>query len=207
MNKTNYHLEVNLNYNKLHYVDFMLTDFADRITATTTIHIDGNPIECDCSMYDLTRYNYDDIDLKLLLNIVQDKLICANDNNTTILEVKPTQVECPVIYECPNDCNCSYKPFYTAMVVNCSFVGLKSYPKIGFSSEKISYNQTFLVLRGNNLATGPTGNEDNYDNITVLDLSRNSIAEFSWIPSKILVSFENFASTSYRSNKSFFYRN
>lgn len=190
----------------------MLTDLThfihsanpDRKITTATIRINGNPIECDCLMYDLARYNHDDMQLKVLLNIVQDEVVCANNKNTTILEVKPNQIECPLISECPSDCKCSYKPFYTAMVVDCSFVGLKSYPEIGFPSKKHRYNQTFLVLRGNNFTTGPTGNEHNYDNITVLDLSRNSITEFRWIPSKILVSFENFASEPCRSKKPFF---
>lgn len=214
INKTNFSLEVNLSYNKLKYVNFLLTDFifggnggksnSDRQSSTTIIHINGNPIECDCSMYDLARYNHDDIQLRVLLNIVQDRLVCANDNSTTILEVKPNQIECPVISDCPSNCKCSYKPFYTAMMVDCSFVGLKSYPEITFPSEKYSYNQTFLVLRGNNLTTGPTGNEDNYDNITLLDLSKNYITEFSWIPSKILVSCVDLVSKSCKNNKPFF---
>lgn len=192
-------LQIDLSYNKVEFVDFLLTDYLfaqntnnsdpDETNSIITLIINGNPIKCDCSLYDLARYNANNTQLKMLVNIVQDKLVCANDNKTKILKVKPIQVECREMSGCPNECQCSYKPLYTAMVVNCSFAGLKSYPKIDFSTTNYMYNQTFMVLSGNNLTAGPTGSENGYDNITVLDLSRNSIAEFEWVPSKIMVSF------------------
>lgn len=195
---TNKSLQIDLSYNKVEFVDFVLTDYLfaqntnnsdpDDTSSIITLIINGNPIKCDCTLYNLARYNANNTQLKVVIDIVQDELVCANDNKTKILQVKPTQVQCPEISGCPNECQCSYKPFYAAMVVNCSFAGLNSYPKIDFSTTNRNYNQTFMVLSGNNLTAGPTGSEDNYNNITVLDLSRNFIAEFEWVPSKIMVS-------------------
>ncbi|XP_050297259.1 uncharacterized protein LOC126736770 [Anthonomus grandis grandis] len=148
------------------------------------LKIQGNPIRCDCTNFNLVRYNWDDFKLlKTLVKIDQKDLVCTG-SQFPVLELKPTEVNCSVERGCPGKCNCAFRPYDTALLVNCSRQGLKTYPMLNDISTSERYNQTTLILNGNNLTLGPL-DVTAYGNITILDLSNNSISNISWIPPKL----------------------
>lgn len=193
--------DIDLSYNKIEHVDFYLAEVLSREnnhggainesvkSYTINLKITNNPIICNCRNYELIRYNNNEMKiLKKFVNIKQDGLKCSNENSIKVTDLKPWHIYCPVTRGCPGSCTCSYKPYNTSIIVDCSFNNLTSYPELDIpNKDPHVYNQTVLILNGNNLTKGPTGNEDNYSNITILDLSQNLITEVDWIPSQIKV--------------------
>ncbi|XP_066138522.1 protein toll-like [Euwallacea fornicatus] len=178
---------IDVSHNKIQEIDFRLAGYLlrenlrDSKQQSIVLDIRNNPILCDCSNYDLIVYN-NETELKTFIDIKQDGLVCFNDKKTKVLDLAPNDVECPIADGCPESCKCSYKSMVKAVVVDCSFRNFTTYPDFNFH---MPHEQTYLLLSGNQLTQGPSGNEGNYHNITLLDLSRNAIAELKWIPPHI----------------------
>ncbi|KAL1488354.1 hypothetical protein ABEB36_014831 [Hypothenemus hampei] len=191
--KQMYPLTIDLSNNLLENVNFILVEQnwiqnvnnTDEIGKSTTIKLANNPIVCDCNMYDLARYNVRDIDLKNIVNLQLDGVFCANESKR-IVDVKPQDIQCKVLEGCPNICGCNFEPFRKAMVVDCSFKELEAYPEFKFNTSEFAYNQTVLIMRGNNLTKEPYRINDSYDNITKLDLSQNLLSSVSWVPPRLV---------------------
>ncbi|KAL1488353.1 hypothetical protein ABEB36_014830 [Hypothenemus hampei] len=191
--KQMYPLTIDLSNNLLENVNFILVEQnwiqnvnnTDETGKSTTIKLANNPIVCDCNMYDLARYNVRDIDLKNIVNLQLDGVFCANESKR-IVDVKPQDIQCKVLEGCPNICGCNFEPFRKAMVVNCSFKELEAYPEFKFNTSEFAYNQTVLIIRGNNLTKEPYRINDSYDNITKLDLSQNLLSSVSWVPPRLV---------------------
>ncbi|CAG9764628.1 unnamed protein product [Ceutorhynchus assimilis] len=190
-----YNYFVDLSHNKIEKLGFRYAEDIATSNSGDAIHYNGerstvlkihsNPIVCDCSNYDLTRYNDNQMkNLKTLVEIDQNELYCANDKHRKVIDVHPNHIDCPVLNGCPEVCRCSYKPYYTAIIVDCSKSKLTTYPKFNFTLDQ-TFNQTYLLLGDNLLTRGPTENETNYSNITNLDLSGNLISAMDWVPSQI----------------------
>ncbi|XP_066245879.1 protein toll [Euwallacea similis] len=178
---------IDVSHNKIQEIDFRWAEYLlrenlhDTKQQSIVLDIRNNPILCDCSNYDLIVYN-NETELKTFIDIKQDGLVCFNDKKTKVLDLAPNDVECSVTDGCPKSCKCSYKSMMKAVVVDCSFRNFTTYPELNFLTP---YKQTYLLLSGNKLTQSPSGNEGNYHNITLLDLSGNTIAELKWIPPHI----------------------
>lgn len=158
------------------------------------IQLEGNPIDCDCKVYQLLRYN----EHKMIYNVYRDfqletsNIVCNSPpalHGRPITEVTSESIFCqaPV---CPDRCDCSLRRHDFMLSVNCSHRGLTEIPKI-ISPRKL--NHTELDLSWNSIVGTQDLKISGYQNITKLKLSHNNIRaiDFLSLPNTVKVSILN----------------
>lgn len=155
---------------------------------STVLHLQNNPIRCDCANFDLIQYNDDKIDpvIKVLINIKIEDLHCATPEyfqHIAVKDLKPRHITCPISEGCPRECQCAYRPFDDHAVVNCASRNLTHIPYINLQRN----NKVEANLAENSLEIAPYGGLG-YENVTKLYLSNNRIKNISWIPPRLEVS-------------------
>ena len=193
-------LVINLSNNKIKIVNFTDAEILassqgnlDAYTsnaANTVVQLDGNPISCDCHIYDFVRYFDRSIDpmVPTLVTVKADNLFCASPasfKGTLVKDLKPRMLTCGLHQleknaDCPDNCYCGIRPWDKAFIVDCDNQNLTTIPKLTFPKTGI-YNHTEINLENNLLTTGPTVNMG-YENVTILDLSSNHISKLKWVP-------------------------
>ncbi|KAF5290884.1 hypothetical protein FQA39_LY14564 [Lamprigera yunnana] len=194
-------LIINLSHNKITTINF--TDPEERIHRSlhadsfdgpnTVLYLDGNPIHCDCQIYDFVRYFDGSIHevISKLITITADDLKCSspvNFVNFPLKKLRPKLLTCRLDQlennaVCPNNCDCLIRPWNKAFVVDCINQNLTEVPEIELPKGKI-FNQTEVYLDGNKITSGPLRSAA-YENVTILKLSSNNLNELKWIPPKI----------------------
>jgi protein toll len=203
-------LIVNLEHNNITVVDFSLVEyiassgdmkdaFSNSDPTFTTVFLANNPLDCNCINYDLLRYTRDAMlpEVKVMFDIKTENLTCASPpelEGFLLQTLKPKLLTCPlnkIITRdtgCPYNCSCSWRPFDTTVVVDCSNMNLTEFPEIVLDQMKpIRFNQTEVHLEENNLIVGPGSNLTGYDNVTRLYLSYNNIETITWLPPQLEV--------------------
>lgn len=199
-------LQVNLKNNNISTVHFeeaealaisqQNVDSSSKVDRNIVVQLDGNPIVCDCNIFDFVRYFDKTIDplVPTLVTIEADDLLCAQPPEFTELlvsQLRPSMLTCTTnsygeAIKCPNNCICANRPWDKSFIVDCSNRGLKEAPILELPSG-IKFNQTEVRLQGNFLTSAPAEHMG-YDNVTRLILSNNKIDEVAWIPPQINVS-------------------
>ncbi|KAF5284477.1 hypothetical protein FQA39_LY17012 [Lamprigera yunnana] len=196
-------LVINLSHNKISTVNFsdseMLAQAQGNLDAysfngpNTVLYLDGNPIDCDCRIYDFVRYFDGSIHemVPTLVTITADDLKCSSPKNFfnfPVKKLRPELLTCrldqleedPV---CPDNCACLIRPWNKAFVVYCKNQNLTEVPEIVLPKGKI-FNQTEVYLDVNKITSGPVRSTA-YENVTLLTLSSNNLTKLEWIPPKI----------------------
>ncbi|KAK4883574.1 hypothetical protein RN001_006893 [Aquatica leii] len=196
-------LVINLSNNNITTVDFSNAEVLARaqgnIDAYTSngpnivIHLDGNPIQCDCYIYDFVRYFDRSIDpmVPTLVSITADNLQCHSPHNFIgfpVKSLKPKMLTCRLDQLepdaiCPDHCACVIRPWSKSFIVNCENQNLTEVPNIVLPRGNM-FSQTEVYLDGNKIRAGPVRNVA-YENVTKLSLSTNYLEELKWLPPKI----------------------
>ncbi|XP_060524026.1 protein toll-like [Cylas formicarius] len=195
---SSFEMIVDVSHNNITEVDFSFIEVIARANyngslyepyhaSQTILILSDNVIPCDCTNYNLVKYNNDmyDPEVRALVDIKQDRLYCSNFESPILArDLRPRHITCSLegLINCPGPCSCDYRPYDLSIIVDCSYRNLSTYPTLNITG--ITYIQTVLYLNGNHFSQGPTTNSS-YHNVTVLDLSRNHINEMTWIPPRI----------------------
>ena len=128
--------------------------------------IEGNPINCDCKVYSLLQYFWDEIapEIKAVVEIKPGTLQCAKPETYVGQPVEKIPIksfQCLLEKEngpnCPEQCSCLFRPSDETLVVDCHKRNLTTMPEalpdVYFS------NDTELILSGNDIqsVTSPMG--------------------------------------------------
>lgn len=151
------------------------------------LYLTGNPIICDCELYDFVKYVQESKVKSLRIN---DVLYCDGPNdlkNVSIDDIHLDQLICPVEEQCPKYCDCFWRRHDKTIIVDCSYKNLTEPPYLTFKGQNVSLE---VNLVGNQLMEPPT-KYHGYDNVTQLYLAENHIKELSWLPPKLQVIFES----------------
>ncbi|XP_063909619.1 protein toll-like [Zophobas morio] len=198
-------LSINLENNKITSVDFKHLDvmtenvkdaYSAREQSQTVIFLGNNPVDCDCYNLNLVKYFQDDLDPKIKVMFdIRTENYCANPpelQDVPIKMVPQSLLLCSFekIDEedfCPDNCSCSWRPFDTSLILDCSNKKMAQFPQIeSLQMVKLQFNQTEVHLEGNELS-GLDANLTGYENVTRLYLSDNKIEKVEWLPSQLKV--------------------
>lgn len=194
-------LKINLDSNNITYLDFYgaeQTAYQQPIYNTyaesaTVISINNNPIICDCTFIDFSKYIKGDMypGVKTAIYIIYNNVTCASPNifkGLQIENISPDMLFCPLEevlkdFECSSEerCHCGWRPFDSTLVVDCSGSKLSKVPDI-YLPDDLPYNQTEIHLEQNHLAMGPNASNSGYENATILFLNDNLLEELVWLP-------------------------
>nr|XP_022901601.1 protein toll-like [Onthophagus taurus] len=161
--------------------------------------LNKNPIWCDCSVYSLIQWINND---NPKFNMIIDDLKCSYPQRLSSRFVKDITIHdlnCNLRskttpqysnrYDCPENCTCLLYPSNSTFNIDCSNLGLESQPNLGLLTNKniegVNYTNFSVDLSRNKIRTFDE-NED-YVNVTRLDLSRNNLTIISWIPNDLKV--------------------
>jgi protein toll len=171
------------------------------------ILLEGNPIMCDCKVYDLLRYLEDRLEpeARSMFEIIPGNLTCAAPpewRGIAVKQLSSLKIECPLsqLEDCPHSCMCSERPADSALIVNCSGLNLSEPPaslpdplKLNKSvlwPRRLRLNHTELWLKGNGIVMLHGNNAPGYSRVTHLYLSHNNISTLAaeHVPSHLQVS-------------------
>lgn len=195
-------LQINLSNNWIKVVNFTYSETLARSQGhfnaysadkpNTVVILDENPVNCDCHIFDFVRYFRRDIDpmVPSLVTVKADSLKCQSPNylsGTLVKDLQLKMLTCGLQQlenrKCPLNCSCVVRPWDKALIINCNNESLTHVPELS-SQTSYTFNHTEIYLANNNITSGPTVNLG-YENVTVLDLSSNSINRFQWVPPKL----------------------
>ncbi|XP_043494493.1 protein toll-like [Polistes fuscatus] len=153
-----------------------------------TIFIDGNPILCDCKLYDLllcrekkiTNHYYNNFKFTI------GNLACVQRNGTLGPKVKKLRTNTYLCSEedyfgtkgmCQNDCNCNIRQSDMARIMDCSYKELSNF---FINQSRVNFDDRYSLiinLTGNFLKEIPSFELLSKLNITTLLLSNNNISQ------------------------------
>ncbi|KAB0802187.1 hypothetical protein PPYR_04373 [Photinus pyralis] len=195
-------LQIDLSKNRIKVVNFTYSEKLARSQGNlnsypadapnTEVLLGENPVICDCHIFDFVRYLRRDIDpmVPSLVTVKADSLTCQSPDYLKGILVKDLELKmltCELQQlenrKCPQNCSCIVRPWDKALIINCINASLTHVPELSSETSSI-FNHTEIYLANNNITSGPTVYMG-YENITVLDLSSNSIDGFQWVPPKL----------------------
>ncbi|XP_015189709.1 PREDICTED: protein toll-like [Polistes dominula] len=184
---------VDLRHNNI--TKILLTNIEMLVTYNTVkrnviVHVEYNPILCDCHLYDLVRYSngympsmvYNFFDLRL------GNLNCVKPNGIQGPKIRKLDFK---TYQCPEDnyfkiekncqtmCSCNIRPYDRMRVLDCSYRKISVFR---FDKNKMNLKGNYpltLNLTGNNLRFTPHLEYFKPFNLTHLLLSNNQITQLS----------------------------
>ncbi|KAF5270387.1 hypothetical protein FQR65_LT05575 [Abscondita terminalis] len=194
---------INLTNNNISTVSFVdaetLARLQGNVDAYTSngpnivLHLDRNPIQCDCKIYDFLRYLDRSIDpiVPTLVTVTVEDLYCNSPRNFVglpVKQLKPDQVTCRLDQleteaVCPENCACLIRPSSKSFIVYCKNQNLTDSPNITLPKGNF-FNQTEVYLDENQIRSPPLMS-DGYENVTKLSMSSNYLSELKWVPPKI----------------------
>lgn len=143
----------------------------------------NNPFVCNCNAYNLIRYFRGELapEVNLIATFDGTNFTCAEPKELEgllVMNLDSRMVTCKMEEEkCVSNCTCHYRPSNSALVVDCSEMGLtKVPPSLPVDDSIIKYtNHTELDLRGNRLVSLPDILGTGYSRVTKLYLSYNNL--------------------------------
>lgn len=193
------YITVDLTYNNISIVDLQNLEVVARgqvphqSPPNRRILLGGNPLICDCRVYDLLRYLEDRLEpeARSMFEIVPGNLTCAAPSEWRGIAVKKLsslKIQCPLpkLVDCPQPCVCSERPADSALIVDCSGLNLSQSPvnlpdplKLDTRvlwPRRIKLNHTELWLKRNSIVMLPWNTAPGYNRVTQLYLSHNNIS-------------------------------
>jgi protein toll len=192
-------ITVDLTYNIISTVDLQnlelvaLAQDPHQPLPNRQILLEGNPLMCDCKLYDLLRYFEGRLEpeARSMFEIIPGNLTCAAPpewSGIVVKQLSSLKIQCPLpqLTDCPNPCTCSEHPAVSALVVDCSGLNLSQSPaslpdplKLNKSvlwPRRLKLNHTELWLKGNGILKLPQNTAPGYSRVTRLYLSHNKIS-------------------------------
>ncbi|XP_076173538.1 toll like receptor isoform X1 [Ptiloglossa arizonensis] len=149
-------IKVDLTHNNIQHI---YLNTAEKVASFQTlprdviILVEGNPIACDCDMYDFLRYLEGRMhpNVQNYFHIIPGNLTCQSPGwvqNIIVADIKSKSLKCEVLDPCPKQCTCWGKPHDRIFSIDCSYKNLSSIPNNIMS---LPYYQLELNLTGNKL--------------------------------------------------------
>ena len=199
--KSFYGMVLDLSFNSIETVIMQDENKKNSTQDFQSIYLDlrGNPIKCDCTATNLKRAIEGKLSARYF-HLISDQLDCAGGNS--LQEIDYRNLNCPLhhVYQDQNcsefNCSCILNLFSKEVSVNCSSSGLNQFPTDVLKLPNTEFSIK-LDVSGNKIEQLPENiNFRNYNNIKMLNLSRNNLG---FVNHKLLPQDLNFLSI--RSNK------
>lgn len=179
---------MDLSHNKIQHIFLHnAEDLAksQRTPRNVTILVENNPLICDCDVYDLLRYIEGKMHfyVKNYIRIITGSLNCRSPawlENKAITDLKSESLTCTTKdlnsdIPCPEECECTFRPYDKSFIVDCSYRNLTRVPSNIIKPDGAA--QLELYFSGNMLKQMPNLKELRLQSVTKLDLSHNNIHE------------------------------
>lgn len=190
-------IKVDLSYNNITHINLNAAEEVARFQNTrrdVIIHIDHNPIVCDCTLYHFLLYLEGRMHphVQNYFHIIPGNLTCQSPpwlSDISVEGIKSSSLKCEVTDPCPSSCTCWEQPANRAFLVDCSRRNLTSVPH---DIENLPDHELELNLEGNRLTRmlplGDIGLSNT--SISKLLLSNNNISDIALkeLPSTAAVS-------------------
>lgn len=186
-----YKIEIDLRYNRIKNILLRSTKNLEdyfSFRRETVVHLDYNPLLCDCQLYDLLRL----IENKLphlnndFFKITVGDLACIQQNGTEgplIRKLDSSTYSCQELnyfdieMNCPINCSCTLRPADGTKIIDCSNQNLNTF-FLNKTMININRNHSIIFnLAGNSLTEIPSFEYLQPINITGLLLSNNHISK------------------------------
>ncbi|XP_043494516.1 protein toll-like [Polistes fuscatus] len=151
------------------------------------IHLEHNPLLCDCPLYDLLRYRERKMSNLVYnyYNFIIGNLTCVQPDGTNEIEISnlnSSTYECleheyfKTENKCQNNCTCNIRPADNTLILDCSYKNISEFlideTRVIFQRD----NPIILNLTGNFLTEIPSTEPLYPINVTGLLLSNNKIS-------------------------------
>ncbi|KAK3103614.1 hypothetical protein FSP39_020535, partial [Pinctada imbricata] len=165
----------------INYSDIGLNDFTEYYKVFNySFDTEGTEIGCDCILYPFLERQFDELERSWITLQRHSNLSCSSPEslkNTTIVDIVKNKslrekMTCEKKEHCPKKCTCYVQPTYHHLVVNCSNVGLETFPK-----SLPWYSNITLLMDGNDLRSLPDAAF--LHRVHYLDLSGNKIVKLN----------------------------
>ncbi|CAO1334711.1 unnamed protein product [Diamesa serratosioi] len=143
-----------------------------------TFNLDENPIFCDCNaleLYQLFKKSLDPYDMNKVFDIGASNFRCLKPDhlyNETLYTLKPTDLTCDIIEDCPKECKCKKRSVDATIIFECSSYGYSKLP-IFQTFENLNLTNKELHASCNKVAKIQL--IDIPDDLKLLDLRNNSL--------------------------------
>lgn len=175
---------IDLTNNRIEEVNFPST--FDPQTPSFTVHLNNNPIECDCNILHFVKYltQRNSTETVNKFKIKVGDLKCEkpeNLRNDLVASLNPMQLLCQLDSEetlmkrCPSDCECQVRLEDRHLLMNCAAnVNFATFP----NASQINLKNTELRIEDDNLTALPsTQSAGGYREVTKLLVSHNQLTE------------------------------
>lgn len=174
-------LTIDLTHNQIEEVLFPPS--IDPMTPMFTVHLNNNPIECDCNVLNFVKYlrNRNNTEVANNVRITAGDLKCErpeNLRNFLVSTLEPLQLLCPLDSEetsmkrCPSDCECFVRLEDKHLLLNCAAdLNVAQLPV----ASNLNLKHTELRMENNNLTSLPAEPSLGYKEITKLLVGGNEL--------------------------------
>lgn len=150
--------------------------------------LNGNPINCDCSIFFFVKFLRENSALERYLKLMVDDLRCSTPaklQNQLVKNVALDDLLCPLddpetkTKYCPSKCNCWVRVSDETAIFDCSNAHLDRVPTLPSSRlDSISWLKNYeLNIENNNITALPIYNEPGYELVTKINARNNQIGK------------------------------
>lgn len=133
-------------------------------------HLDGNPFDCNCQLYDFVRYLTDNNQKDIALFKNSASYTCTGPKTLSgkrLLDLKPDLLTCTIEENCPHGCTCFFRRMDYSTHMDCRQGNLTSIPTV------LPPNTNVLHLQNNQIASIADLGLPQWDNLTKVYLDGN----------------------------------
>ncbi|XP_050038610.1 uncharacterized protein [Dermacentor andersoni] len=138
-------------------------------------HLDGNPFECNCQLYDFIKYLSENNQKDIALFKNSPAYTCESPKvlkGKNLLEVDLEQLTCTIKEGCPDECTCYFRRMDYTTHMDCRQGNLTSLPLVS------PPNTNILYLQNNQISTIEDLDSHQWENLTELHLDDNDLRVF-----------------------------
>lgn len=133
-------------------------------------HLDGNPFDCNCQLYDFVRYLKDNNQKDIALFKNSPSYTCTSPQTLSgkrLLDVQPNLLTCTIEENCPDGCICFFRRMDYTTHMDCRQGNLTGIPTVS------PPNTNVLHLQNNQIASIADLGSPQWDNLTKVYLDGN----------------------------------
>ncbi|XP_077518808.1 uncharacterized protein LOC144128898 isoform X2 [Amblyomma americanum] len=141
-------------------------------TAEHYYHLDGNPFDCNCHLYDFIQYLSENNQKDIALFKNSPSYTCKSPkalSGKSLLDVAPELFTCTINENCPDECKCYFRRKDYTTHMNCSQANLTSLPVVSPA------NINILYLQNNQISTIEDLSSQQWENLTEVHLDGNDL--------------------------------
>ncbi|XP_076049583.1 uncharacterized protein LOC143029843 isoform X2 [Oratosquilla oratoria] len=175
-------VKLDLSHNKIERMDMTSRNIlANNNNHTMILSLKGNPLNCDCFMYDAIKM-IKDVKSSFKLEIVDVHDVKCTEppeqKGISLKDVDEDILTCEVndIRVCPSGCVCKLRSHYKMFFMNCPYQGLTEIPHIPTSIDKLNIT---IDLANNNLTSLSSLEDPQYTNLVNLSVAYNKLVSIN----------------------------